>query len=836
MRGTLTAQSLAHAMREIAARRVQGILHVTRDGVSKRIYFSDGKIVFAGTDDGEERLGAMLVRGGKLRPTDLDLALKRMVETGETLGKTLADMGMTSPEDVARYALQRTKEIVRSLFAWTHGEFFFEQREISIRDGTALSLSVTDMILDGIRRIDDLEVVRTVLGDRKAVLRQPARSSHHHVEDGSMSASVEWLLYQANGVATIEDVVAGSPLDEDKTLRSIFALVAAGVLDLETAGEQEERPHTTISLGTTGTTSDTVELDFSGLELPDPAEAGKKFGRYEVHHVLGRGSMGAVCLATDPAIDRPVAIKLVRTAVQLTAPELEKYRERFQREAKAAGSLSHPGIVTVFDVGHTEEQTPFIVMEYVQGRTLQEILRPGPLPIAETVRLADGILDALGYAHRQGIVHRDIKPANIIVTDEDVPKIMDFGIAHVVGSEMTQADEVLGSPHYMAPEQLSKGRIDQRTDLFALGVVLYKMLTGKLPFTGDSIAAIAKAILFDDPVLPTELDPAIPPALSAAILRCLSRDPEARFADASELKRALFDAAQGPPEEREREVPGEEGSIGHFPQAKRRRRPRFVAPLSVAALVVAIVSVVLVMEVPKQSQPITVGGAASPSPALAGISDAELYHRASVALDSGDLAVARAVLVNLLGRNPGFEGAPELLVRVNERLRRESAANGDPSAGPMMNGPQGELDARLFYQAGLAFERGEWQQSKTDLETLLTKTPSFAGAIELLARVNDEMWKERLPLSFRARHNHRIGNCNGTLTLEKWGIGFSSDDHQWLWKFGEIRMLERESRTVLNVETFETDVLGLGKPKNYRFELATPIRDEDWSRFERLRP
>jgi hypothetical protein len=134
MRGTLTAQNLAHAMRGIASRRVQGILHVTKGGVSKRIYFSDGQIVFAGTDDGEERLGAMLVREGKLRPTDLDLALKVMLETGETLGKTLVEMGVTSPEDVAHCALRRTREIVRSLFAWTQGEFFFEQREISIRD------------------------------------------------------------------------------------------------------------------------------------------------------------------------------------------------------------------------------------------------------------------------------------------------------------------------------------------------------------------------------------------------------------------------------------------------------------------------------------------------------------------------------------------------------------------------------------------------------------------------------------------------------------------------------------------------------------------------------
>ena len=267
---TLTALNLAHAMRGIAARRVQGILHATKGDVSKRVYISDAKIVFAGTDEGEERLGAILVREGKLRATDLDLALKRMLETGETLGKTLADMGLTSPEDVARYALQRTREIVRSLFAWTQGEFFFEQRKISIRDGTALSLSVTEMILDGIRSIDDPEFVHAGIGDRKAVLRLPARSSLTPHEDGSMSSSVEWLLYQANGVASIEDIVAASPLDEDKTLRSIFALVAAGVLDLESPGAQEESPRTTIWLGTAEAT-DPLEIDFPGLEVPDPA-------------------------------------------------------------------------------------------------------------------------------------------------------------------------------------------------------------------------------------------------------------------------------------------------------------------------------------------------------------------------------------------------------------------------------------------------------------------------------------------------------------------------------------------------------------------------------------
>jgi serine/threonine-protein kinase len=165
--------------------------------------------------------------------------------------------------------------------------------------------------------------------------------------------------------------------------------------------------------------------------------------------------MGAVYLAKDPAIDRMVAIKLIQTAVHLSASELEKYRERFYREAKAAGKLLHPGIVTVFDVGHTDDATPFIVMEYIEGKTLQEILKTETLEQAGILRVSTEILEALAYAHSRGVVHRDIKPANVLVADDGAVKIMDFGIAHVVGSDLTHADDVLGSPHYMAPEQLS---------------------------------------------------------------------------------------------------------------------------------------------------------------------------------------------------------------------------------------------------------------------------------------------------------------------------------------------------------------------------------------------
>jgi len=249
--------------------------------------------------------------------------------------------------------------------------------------------------------------------------------------------------------------------------------------------------------------------------------------------------MGTVFSARDPAIDRVVAIKLIQNAMFFTARERERYRNRFRREAKAAGKLVHPGIVTVFDFGYADEESPFIVMEYVQGPTLQEILQENTLSPEETMQIAHELLDALGYAHSLGIVHRDIKPANILVTPGLHTKIMDFGIAHVIGSQLTTTDHAMGSPNYMAPEQLSKGTIDQRTDLFAFGVVLYRVLTGRLPFTGDSFAANAQAILAGKPATPDSINPAVSPALAGIVLRCLAKDPAGRFASAEEIKQAL---------------------------------------------------------------------------------------------------------------------------------------------------------------------------------------------------------------------------------------------------------------------------------------------------------
>jgi serine/threonine protein kinase len=536
--------------------------------------------------------------------------------------------------------------------------------------------------------------------------------------------------------------------------------------------------------------------------------------------------MGAVYLARDPAIDRTVAIKLIQTAIHLTPSETEKYRERFYREARAAGKLLHPGIVAVFDVGHTDDATPFIVMEYVEGRTLQEILESERLDHEDVLQLGVKILEPLAYAHSNGVVHRDMKPANILVTPGRAVKIMDFGIAHVVGSEMTQAEDVLGSPNYMAPEQLSKGSIDARADLFAVGVMLYRMLTGTLPFRGESFPVIARAVLFEEPPPPASLDGTIPDHLSRVVVRCLSKNPEKRFETADELRQALISGADA-------QKVGESDGVSSRPSSRfSRLRLLVVAGLGTSGLLVLALSRGFVPTNGLVRDPLTIASDTAESDVNADPqtrSDAELYHQASVAFERGQLRASKQALEELMRRNPGFEGGPELLVRVNQNLRNAELTS--PSADAPVT-PSGE--AQLLYQATLAFERGELEESKRQLEALLRANPSLEGASELLVRVNDGIWKRGLPLVFQAKHNHRIGSCTGTLELAPWGIHYSSEDHEWRWDFQEIRMIERDSPRTLNLETHESDTLSLGKPKNYKFELSDPIRDRDWSRYRRL--
>jgi TonB family protein len=262
--------------------------------------------------------------------------------------------------------------------------------------------------------------------------------------------------------------------------------------------------------------------------------APRRFGRYEVEREIGEGAMGRVYRCFDPLMKRVVAIKTVRKEF-LTRETRDEYLRRFRREAQAAGRLSHPNIVSVFDVGED-----YFVMEYLEGSTLQVILRDrGQIPADEALRILTPLADALDYAHRSGIVHRDIKPGNVFVLADGRPKLMDFGVAHLESSSMTAQGHFFGSPSYMAPEQVSGGQVLASADLFSFGVVAYEMLTGHRPFEGASITAIMYRVVNEEPPPPRQWDFDLPPAYDDIFRRALHKSPEHRFPDASALATAL---------------------------------------------------------------------------------------------------------------------------------------------------------------------------------------------------------------------------------------------------------------------------------------------------------
>jgi serine/threonine protein kinase len=270
-------------------------------------------------------------------------------------------------------------------------------------------------------------------------------------------------------------------------------------------------------------------------------------GRYIIERELGRGAMGVVSLATDPHLGRKVAVKTY-TLPDGVAPELAaQFHERFLREARAAASLSHPGLVTVFDAGEdAARRLPFIAMEFVDGCSLkQKLEQEGPCDRAWILRAGAVLAEALGVAHKAGIVHRDIKPANILIREEDgAAKIADFGVAHLKSSELTQTGTAPGSPGYMSPEQIRSDAVDGRSDLFSLAVVLYEALCGKRPFRGDDLVALTYAITHETQVPLARQMKNCPASLDRLFDRALSKDPAKRFQDAASFRDALLAAAQ----------------------------------------------------------------------------------------------------------------------------------------------------------------------------------------------------------------------------------------------------------------------------------------------------
>ncbi len=264
-----------------------------------------------------------------------------------------------------------------------------------------------------------------------------------------------------------------------------------------------------------------------------------KTGRYQLLDELGRGAMGVVYRAHDPVIGRDVAVKTMHLSADGTGANRPEFLTRFQTEARAAGILTHPNIVVVYDAGE-EAGIFYITMELVEGRSLQSLLdEHQSFPLPRAIKIIEQACSALDYAHKHNIIHRDVKPANLMIAADDTVKITDFGTAKILRFNTTETAAVIGTPSYMSPEQIKGKTVDGRSDIFALGVILYELVTGEKPFPGQNITTVIYKIVNEEPVPPRELDPSLSNGLCNVIARALAKDPTTRFQTCGELLEAL---------------------------------------------------------------------------------------------------------------------------------------------------------------------------------------------------------------------------------------------------------------------------------------------------------
>ncbi len=308
-------------------------------------------------------------------------------------------------------------------------------------------------------------------------------------------------------------------------------------------------------------------------------------GRYELEELVGTGGMSSVYRAHDRLLSRKVALKVLHLRY---ADDVE-YVERFRREARAVASLSHPNIVTVIDRGEHEGRE-FIVFEYVEGENLKELIRRGPVPVARAVELVLQVASGLSFAHQQGLVHRDVKPQNVLLNGDGHAKVTDFGIARALDVQegMTQTGTVLGTSDYIAPEQAQGMDVDEHSDVYSLGVVLYELLTGEVPFSGENFVAVAMRHINDAPPGVRDKRPEVSPRLEAAVQRAMAKDPSRRFATMADLCREL-EACRDEPESTQ-----DTGTLPR-PVGARRRARRGVSPWPLVLVLAGVLVIVAVV-------------------------------------------------------------------------------------------------------------------------------------------------------------------------------------------------------------------------------------------------
>jgi serine/threonine protein kinase len=432
----------------------------------------------------------------------------------------------------------------------------------------------------------------------------------------------------------------------------------------------------------------------------------EQIGKYRILSVLGKGGMGIVYKGLDPDIEREVAIKTIRLDSFLDGPEKEEMLGRVMREARAAGRLNHPNIITIYDVFRDNDLT-FIVMQYVDGRTLQSLIESGKLFSPEEVlAILKPVAESLDFAHANGIVHRDIKPANILIDKAGTPFLADFGVARMETSTMTGPGTAVGTLSYMSPEQIMGKTVDGRADFFALGVILYELLAGRKPFTGDNLSTIVYKIVHDEPQCVTDINQNLPPGYEKVIRRALAKNPDDRYQNGREMIADLED-----PDHIAEATQAYKLKTESSPAAKSgKRRPAvLVAGLLLLAALSGTVYVLISRGPGEASKRSAVGAAANAQPAIpppaggsaaSAVPDEVTMGRLKAMFDAGDFSGTAQLASDILKGFPDSDTAQDYLNKASEKL---NAAH-----------------VRSLLQTGIAsFESGDFAACVKDMEGVL---------------------------------------------------------------------------------------------------------------------
>jgi CHASE2 domain-containing sensor protein/tRNA A-37 threonylcarbamoyl transferase component Bud32 len=367
--------------------------------------------------------------------------------------------------------------------------------------------------------------------------------AQNHQSQGQLDRAFEYLCKSEAGRAQYEqlyelglDFERRRQFSKAATVYDFIAARSAKFRDIKSRLSQLRSMPQTVSKGSTNPSSCTATI-----VIDEKSQVRPVIGRYQIEHEIGRGAMATVYLGKDPKIGRTVAIKTMALTEEFDSGQLDEARRRFHQEAKTAGQLNHPNIVTIYDAGE-EHDLAYIAMDYINGSTLDCFKRPDTLlPIREVLDIGIKIAAALEYAHSKKVVHRDIKPANIIYDQETgVLKVTDFGIAYLTDNSKTRSGTVMGSPYYMSPEQLAGRRVDGRADIYSLGVTLYELFTGQLPFDGESMANLIYSITNDKQKSIRKIRPELPTCLVKIINKTLAKEAKARYENAGKLKDVLI--------------------------------------------------------------------------------------------------------------------------------------------------------------------------------------------------------------------------------------------------------------------------------------------------------